>query len=489
MNKKLKFIFFCFLFFSCYELSAEEYSWLLLYHPEPKHASPELACRWVWKKYYDYDDLYYLSVRAEDERNWTCVISHEPYEDETSANSPIVRLGDGCPLEKFYNPLNGQCEHHKNEDTCPSSTAGNPINFSSGYKTQAETDFSAAKTAAQSSPIEFSRFYSSAHGRWTHSYSSRLIVEGSTTTVIHADGRVSIFEKSADSHTPKPPEVGSLTQGDDTFIYSSPGNEFLTFDNTGKLLSIRKNGISQHLKYTEDFVEVLDDFGFSLKFTEDARRQPLSLATEHVNILYEYNTYIQLKSVIRNYPDRSERRKYFYEDPNDSRLLTAIEDERGVRYATWTYDNQSRAISSEHSNGAQKITVDYNDDGSSTVTNELGKKTHYQFELVGGTKRIKSIDGEPSPNCPDSQSTFAYDEQGFLKSKTDNKGNVTAYTRNTRGLETSRTEASGTPDARTISTEWHPTLFSPIRVTEPDRAVQYTYDPQGRPLSQTITPR
>ncbi|MEF9671661.1 hypothetical protein QNM99_00615 [Pseudomonas sp. PCH446] len=126
---------------------------------------------------------------------------------------------------------------------------------------------------------------------------------------------MSIFEKSADSHTPKPPEVGSLTQGDDTFIYSSPGNEFLTFDNTGKLLSIRKNGISQHLKYTEDFVEVLDDFGFSLKFTEDARRQPLSLATEHVNILYEYNTYIQLKSVIRNYPDRSERRKYFYEDP------------------------------------------------------------------------------------------------------------------------------------------------------------------------------
>ncbi|WP_338522031.1 DUF6531 domain-containing protein [Pseudomonas batumici] len=489
MSKKFKLTIFLFYLFSSYELSAQEYYWRLVHYSDLKYTSPESACRWMYNRYYDYDDIYYLSVRADNERHWTCVISPVPYEDETSAQISIVRDGDSCPLGKFYNSLNGQCEHHQNEDTCPSSTTGNPINFSSGYKIQVETDFSTPKTVARPDSIEFSRFYNSAHGRWTHSYSSHLVIEESTTAVIHADGRISTFENSAGDYTPKPPEVGRLTKGGETFTYSAPNNEFLTFDSTGKLLSIRKNGFSQHLKYTEDFIDVQDDFGFSLKFTEDTKRQPLSLTTDNININYEYNTYIQLKSVVRNYSDRSETRKYFYEDPNDSRLLTAIEDERGVRYATWTYDNQSRAISSEHANGTQKITVDYNNDGSSTVTNELGKKTHYQFELVGGTKRIKSIDGEPSPNCPDSQSIFAYDEKGFLKSKTDNKGNVTAYTRNTRGLETSRTEASGTPDARTISTDWHSTLFSPIRVTEPDRVTQYTYDPQGRPLSQTITPR
>lgn len=69
---------------------------------------------------------------------------------------------------------------------------------------------------------------------------------------------------------------------------------------------------------------------------------------------------------------------------------------------------------------------------------------------------------------------------------TDERG---AYTHNDRGLETSRTEANGTPYSRTIVTEWPPTLFSPVRITEPDRLIQYTYDAQGRELSQTVTSR
>ena len=38
-------------------------------------------------------------------------------------------------------------------------------------------------------------------------------------------------------------------------------------------------------------------------------------------------------------------------------------------------------------------------------------------------------------------------------------------------------------------TEWHPTLFSPVRIVEPNRLIQYTYDAQGRQLSQTIISR
>ncbi len=37
------------------------------------------------------------------------------------------------------------------------------------------------------------------------------------------------------------------------------------------------------------------------------------------------------------------------------------------------------------------------------------------------------------------------------------------------GLETSRTEAAGTAQARTITTDWHPTLFLPVQVSEPGR--------------------
>ncbi|TBU99722.1 hypothetical protein DNK34_24100 [Pseudomonas dryadis] len=52
-----------------------------------------------------------------------------------------------------------------------------------------------------------------------------------------------------------------------------------------------------------------------------------------------------------------------------------------------------------------------------------------------------------------------------------------------------RTEASGTEQARTITTEWHPSLFLPLTVTEPDRITHYQYDDQGRPLSRTVETR
>ncbi|MNG13591.1 RHS Repeat protein [compost metagenome] len=119
----------------------------------------------------------------------------------------------------------------------------------------------------------------------------------------------------------------------------------------------------------------------------------------------------------------------------------------------------------------------------------MGKQTHYQFELIQNIKRIKSITGFPSTNCPDSNSSFTYDTRGLLTTKTDNNGNITTYLYNDRGLETSRTEASGTSQARTTTTEWHPTLYSLVRINEPDRSIHYTYDTQGRQLSKTIISR
>ena len=181
-------------------------------------------------------------------------------------------------------------------------------------------------------------------------------------------------------------------------------------------------------------------------------------------------------------------RRYHYTNPNP-KLLTGITDERGVRYATWSYDDQGRAISSEHANGAEKVTLSYNADGSTTVTNELGKQTVYRFQTIQGVRRITAIEGEPSANCPASNAQYSYDERGLLKTKTDNKGHLTTYTYNDRGLEVARTEAAGTAQARTVTTEWHPDWFLPVTVTEPDRITRYTYDDQGRQLSQTVTPR
>ncbi|KQJ47662.1 RHS repeat protein, partial [Pseudomonas aeruginosa] len=74
-------------------------------------------------------------------------------------------------------------------------------------------------------------------------------------------------------------------------------------------------------------------------------------------------------------------------------------------------------------------------------------------------------------------------------SKRDNNGNLTTYQYNARGLETSRTEAAGTAQARTITTDWHPTLFLPVQVSEPGRITRYQYDAEGRKTGETVTTR
>jgi hypothetical protein len=472
------------------ESLAEEYYWRVPEHDipyplQPKHPSPDSVCRWLYKEY-DATWLYTPANPADEKNKWECPMY---YGDDYDGAIPVIRFGDTCEAGKNYNQLNGQCEIESFGGSCPSSFAGNPIDFSTGYKTQSETDYAAPGKGNRPNPASFSRAYSSVKGVWTHNYAFRLIIDSILITLIHADGKESTFEKAGQNFSPKHPERGMLTRENHRWRYQSPDNYFYEFDDQGRLLAIRNLGATQNIEHTEKNLIVTDAYGARLEITEDARKQPKKLVSENITIDYTYDKYKQLKQVTRHYKAGSDKKEYLYEDPKNSTLLTAIKDERGIRYASWTYDDQGRAISSEHAGGAEKIRVHYNTDGSTTVINELGKKTNYIYDFIQGIKHITAINGEPSANCPDSNSTFTYDERGLLKTKTDNNVNVTTYTHNDRGLETSRTEASGTPDFRTIFTEWHPTLFSPVRITQPGRLIQYNYDPQGRQLSQTATSR
>ena len=167
-----------------------------------------------------------------------------------------------------------------------------------------------------------------------------------------------------------------------------------------------------------------------------SRNQPSTPARSDrgISIEYTYDKEQRLTSVTRTDGQYSTKTQYLYDDPRNIKLLTGIQDNNNRRFATWTYDDQGRAISSEHANGAEKVTLAYNDDGSTTVTNEYGKQATYRFQVIQGIKRIVAIEGEPSPNCPSSNSTFTYDERGLLTSKRDNNGNLT-YQYNARGLD------------------------------------------------------
>lgn len=152
------------------------------------------------------------------------------------------------------------------------------------------------------------------------------------------------------------------------------------------------------------------------------------------------------------------------------------------------YDIQGRVISEDSTSGRGITSVSY-DQNSSIITNSLGRKSTISSKIIGDKKTLIGIDGVASPNCPASNRQFVYSESGLLTKIIDAKGNITTYGYNDRGLETSRTEASDTEQARTVTTEWHPTLFLKAKVTEPDRITNYQYDVQGRQIGQTITNR
>lgn len=466
-----------------WHIQPEAYDWA---EPQKKHSSPELACRSLHKdtEYGGYE--YSTATPTPFENQWTCNLLYGPDPDEDTIPISIHRYGNSCAQNKMFNSLNGQCETQgTDKNICISQTVGNPINFTTGYKTQSEQDFPPSTTAAKNK-LSFTKHYNSANGLWTHSYSDRIFIDDKKITLAHANGERSFFDKKEVNYVARHPATGTISKNSNIWIFLSDDNSMTKFDSTGTLLEFENRDMKHSITYTDNYIKITDGAGNTLELTEDTKKQPLKVIAKNTEIIYSYNEYKQLTSMTRILQGSSQTKKYLYEDSNDSRLLTGIIDERGIRYATWKYDLHGRAISSEHAQGAEKTTIQYHSDDTTTVSNALGKSTTYKFGYFQGIKHITSIIGEPTANCPKSNSTLTYDGRGFLASQTDNKGITTLYTHNDRGLETSRTDASGTAESRTITTEWHATLPLPLRITQPNRSIQYTYDAEGRKLSQTI---
>jgi YD repeat-containing protein len=99
--------------------------------------------------------------------------------------------------------------------------------------------------------------------------------------------------------------------------------------------------------------------------------------------------------------------------------------------------------------------------------------------------KVDHVEGDRCTTCSGGDiQAYTYDSNGFIASKTDWNGNTMTYTRDDQGRELSRTEAPGTPQARTVTTTWDTTLNKPLVITEPERVTEYTYDAEGRLLNR-----
>lgn len=411
-----------------------------------------------------------------------------------------IRYGEGCNPGRVYDDVLGRCIDLTpgpggGDDPCklsnhgPGTYTGNPINFASANKYEQVKLYRASVGA-----LEFSVHYNSAQLAWSHTYSDRLFIFGSNTYVALGDGRIlSFIGTSGQMISHETADI--LKKGQDQWILARETGEKLFFDAGGKLIKIETTDDELLLTYASSpsQITVSSRHGHELTLKKDGYGKLTSINTPSIAANFEY--YSDKITKINKLAEGGSSSIQFHYEQTHKGLLTGVTDERGIRYVTWAYDTQRRPILSENLATGGSTHIEYGNDGTVAVVNPLGKRTTYTFQTFlsvlggAGVKRITSISGAPSPNCPSSDSTYSYDARGLLKTKTDNKGNVTTYEYNERGLEAYRIEAAGTPEARTITTDWHPTLFVPVTVTEPNKITNYTYDALGRELQKTVTER
>jgi YD repeat-containing protein len=159
--------------------------------------------------------------------------------------------------------------------------------------------------------------------------------------------------------------------------------------------------------------------------------------------------------------------------------LTSITDENGSLFATWTYDCQGRATSSQHALGADRYVFTYGTN-STAVADPLGTSRTIGLQGILGIAHATGTTQPDAGGTGTVSDSLTYDSNGNIASRTDFNGHVTNYSYDlVRNLETARTEAFGTPQARTISTQWHANFRLPVRVAEPLRITSYFYNGDG----------
>ncbi|PMQ05793.1 putative deoxyribonuclease RhsC [Dyella sp. AD56] len=408
---------------------------------------------------------------------------------------------DGCPQGQIYNPIQQSCEspdqdQERKEEGDPITPplggvitcAGNPVSIASGNKFQKEEDF-----VDGNGELRFVRYYNGLSGGWSTSYGAALYLDPKAILLFSEDGRRSIFTMQNGVAIPEATEQGTLQLVNGQWTYFSPSNEQMTFDTQGRLVRYQlADGRAQTLTYTSGggtklVASVTDSVGHQLQFTMSYLGGPVeSLSVGSLAVNYTYDNFQRLTSLVRTWQGHTAKRSYFYEVTAKPFLLTGIADERGIRYATWQYDAQGRAISSEHANGAEKVTLAYPDESTTVVTNSIGHNVTYRYQIIQGVKRVTAIEGEPTAGCPASNTTYTYTDRGQVATRTDALGTVTTYAYDTLGRETSRVEAKGSSQERTTTTTWDATRFLPLTVTTPDRVTTYTYDDQGRLRSSSV---
>jgi|GEM_PF-3600502 len=346
--------------------------------------------------------------------------------------------------------------------------------------------------------------------------------EDRTVSIIHKNGKKYNFVfpptkgRALRDVTRKPVSVDFGEGYTQTFDYNADGSLASITDNYGRQATFEYNVTAWRVANGVENDIVVDDIPYDIvryqSGGESVVRQAELGTLKRINFpdgtyteysydsVDAYNAYWgkkeRLLEATKFDPSGTEIHKevYHYEDERIPYALTGVTDDAGIRFATWSYDEQGRANMSEHAGGVDRVDIVTNFENgvrsSSTreVTNALGHTKTYNVGTRSSTYSVSSMQGEGTADVKPTNETYRYiPGTGGLLSKEDPLSRQQSRTSNSRGLTLSKIYAEGTSEEFIATYEWHPRFNRPTQTVMPGLTTDYVYDDEGRIRSMLQT--
>ncbi|GAB2810316.1 RHS repeat-associated core domain-containing protein [Dyella kyungheensis] len=374
---------------------------------------------------------------------------------------------------------------------------GNPINVGTGNKYQPESD-------AAYGNVSITRYYNSDNqvrasnlgASWLSGYDRTILAlsnsNGSSAVVARESGRELTFKKVNGAWIADSDIADTLTEIDNISgavagwtLHVAETQLYENYSPTGALISIADgNRTLVTLGYTiggelssagnplpATLLRTLTDTTgrvSTIGYDDQLRIVSITLPDART-VGYAYNANNYLSTV--TYPDGSVR-QYLYDESaysvagSNQGKLTGIVDEGSGRFATFTYQANGRATSSQHGLGAELNTISYAPNGlSATVTYPTGVTSTLSFSNSVGTMKVSAASAFCGQACGQPYQAQTFDTNGYPASATDFNGNITTTSYSSAGLLTQQIDAQGTSNQRTTNFTWNTTLRVPLTRT------------------------